>query len=110
MARWADDHSEEESARLLALLKRLVASKPNGWSAVSGDREVILRPADRGLGKLSVTVSPSQSGPVFRLGFFSQSANRWDGHAHFPLSTDSAQPILEWAQSRVAREMEARLD
>ena len=58
MARWADDPSEEERARLLALLNRLVASKPKGWSAVSGDREIILRPVERGLGKLSVTVSP----------------------------------------------------
>jgi len=106
MARWADYPSEEEKALLLALRGRLIAEKPRGWSAVCGDRELILRPADRSLGKISVSVAAPRPEPACYVGFFSPSLNHWDGHEYFALSADSAGAILEWAQKRLAREAE----
>jgi len=106
MARWADHLSEEEEVLLLALLRRLVAEKPRGWSVIRGDRELILRPASRSVGKLSITVAVSRAEPTCYVSFFSRSLNHWDGHEYFALSADSAGTILEWAQERVAREIE----
>lgn len=85
-----------------ALLDRIIAGKPPGWSAVLGDRELVVRPEDRSVGKFSVTVSPGRD-PTFRLAFFSATQGRWDARDYyFPLSGESAKPIVAWAVSRLA--------
>ena len=85
-----------------ALLDQVVASKPPGWSAVLGDRELVVRPEDRSLGKFSVTISSPGADPSFCLAFFSATQDRWDAREYFPLSGESAKPIVAWAVARLA--------
>ena len=99
MARWADNLSSEEQAQLMALLRRLLSVKPTGWSCLGGDRELILRPGDRSLGKFSITVSVPTS--RICMSYFSPSLGHWDGREYFPFVPDSAEAIVSWAQTKI---------
>ena len=100
MARLADDLSEAEANALGALFVQLKSFKPAGWSIVQGDRELVIRPYDRGLGKFGVTIFRSR----FRIAFFSPSLNHWDGDSHFDFTEDCAGPMLKWAQTKFETE------
>lgn len=108
VARYADLLSEQEQCVMRALFRRLVASKPRGWSVVVGDRELVVRPANRLLGKVGITIVRTKPEPAFCVSFFSPAVNRWSGSAYFPLSADSAGLLLDWAIARVATEGEAQ--
>lgn len=100
MARWADDLSDTEATSMRGLFDQLISLKPDGWSVVQGDREIIIRSADRGLGKFSVTIFHSE----FRIAFFSPSRNHWDGDSHFLSTQDCAGTMLEWAEGKLEAE------
>ena len=84
-----------------ALLAHLTAHKPPGWSAVLGDRELVVRTSDRSVGKFRVTVSPPRQEPTFCLAFFSAASGHWVDRAYFPLSVESGTAMLAWAAARV---------
>lgn len=94
MARWADYPSSEDEAAMLSLLERLVGLKPQGWSAVRGDSEVVLRPAERGLIKCSITVSPTWPEPTFAVSFHSRARSVWVARLNLPLAAERAVSIL----------------
>jgi hypothetical protein len=78
--------------------------RPDGWSVVQGDRELVMRPAERALGKFSVTVSPARPGFKFCLMFFSRSLNHWDGHEYYDPAQDNAAAMVDWALAKLEGE------
>ena len=100
MARWADDLDEHEEQAMAAVLDRLVQLKPRNWSVVRGDREIVVRPEDRDLGKFSVTIYGSA--PRLRGAFFSRSLGRWAASEHFSPDHEGAKAFLDWAEGVVA--------
>jgi hypothetical protein len=105
MARWADNMSEIEAKVMHELYGQLISLKPNGWSVVQGDNELVMRPANRMLGKFSITISPKKSGFNYCLSFFSPSLNHWDGYEYFETSQDN-ELMLDWALNKIEVELE----
>lgn len=108
MARWANELTEVEAKGLRTLFDRLSSVRPHGWSIIQGDRELIVRPRDRRLGKFNVTVSSANSGFNFRLGFFSRSLNHWHGHEHYDAAYTTSS-MINWMQQMLKAE-QARCD
>src|SRR5437879_3691113 len=88
----------EEATGFRSLFEDLKRSKPQGWSVVWGDRQIIVRPEDRELGKFSLT--PSTSEQVY-VCFFGRPENSWTAAEHFPAS-GSATSILTWMKDRLS--------
>jgi hypothetical protein len=104
VARFADFLTDDEQAEMSALLRELRRAKPAGWSVVAGDRELVLRPKDRSVGKFGITVVKVNAEPQFSVGFFSRQGNHWRRHETFPFVSTSAAAVLSWAEETVAAE------
>lgn len=104
MARWANKLTKVEATGLHTLFDRLSSVRPDGWSVIQGDRELIVRPGDRSLGKFNVTVSSANTGFNFRLGFFSRSLNHWHGHEHYDAAQYNTSSMINWMQHMLKAE------
>jgi len=89
---------------LSTLFQELRRVKPAGWSVVAGDRELVLRPKDRSVGKFGITLLKVDSMAQWTVGFFSRKQNHWTERATFPLSNASADAIQRWAEQTIAAE------
>jgi hypothetical protein len=108
VARFADLLTDDEKVVMAALRAELRRTKPSGWSIVGGDREIVLRPKDRRIGKFGITVVVTNGTPQFSIGFFSRRRNHWLSHEHFAFAPASAPEMLGWAEATVAAEAESR--
>lgn len=108
MAKTDDPLTSVEDAVLLGVLEGLSRLKPSGWSAVRGDRQLVLRPSERTLGKFRITMSPSKPEPRFCVLFHSRSRSIWIACEYFPLTPASADGILAWARGCAEDEAKSR--
>jgi hypothetical protein len=100
LARWVDQLTSEEEGFLTSLFGKLKRLKPRGWSVVKGAREIVLRPADRLLGKFSVICW--SRGRVY-VTFFSRSANHWAGGQDFAVENEvNLREIVDWMLAQAA--------
>lgn len=102
MARFADQLTDDERIGLRALFAELRRTKPSGWSVVEGDRELVVRPTERHLGKFGITVIRSRSECAVR--FFSRQRNHWIGREYFPFVSTSTAAIFAWMEATVTTE------
>ncbi len=92
----------EPSARsqAQAVLKRLAtelrSSKPQGWSIVMRarqyDEELVVRPADRSIGKFRIAWLSGR----LHVAFFSRALNHWNKWSHFNDGPNVAIELWEW--------------
>jgi hypothetical protein len=102
MARWADPFNDEALNRMRPLLLELGCVKPVDWSVVWGDREIVVRPSDRSLGKYSITYSNDRG---FCVGFYSKARGQWLDRQTFSAETaGSVAEILNWMKSCALRQ------
>jgi hypothetical protein len=80
---------------LNALADHLRQIKPQGWSVVISENEVVVRPEARGIGKFSITVVREDK---FCAAFFSRELNIWNKRRYFELSQAVAVRVKEWMQ------------
>jgi len=72
-----------------------------------GDRELVIRPADRGLGKFGITLfRPAEGAPNFRASFFSRRRNIWSADESFRIESDPA-VVFGWMRDLIAIESTA---
>lgn len=105
MARWADYPSAEEASALSEAFDALLRATPQGWSVVRGDRELVLRPPQRHVGKFSITAHTMDTQVVVRVAFFSQRRGHWAGQANIGNESDVAGSIMTWAEERLTFEL-----
>ena len=104
MARWADYPTPTQANAMQSLFQLLMATKPHGWSVVRGDRELVIRPADRTVGKFSITTFNDE----FHVAFFSRQLNHWRGNRRYPVSDLPVDVMWQSMQRRSARAGAAR--
>ena len=96
MLRWQDPLSQEMEVMLNALAAHLREIKPQGWSVVFSENEVVVRPEDRTTGKFSITAVREGQ---FCVAFFSRELNIWNKRDSFAVNHAAAVQIKEWMQS-----------
>jgi hypothetical protein len=100
MPRWLGSLSNEQLHALNQVFKKLKAHAPERWSIVKGESGLVIRPADRRVGKFSLT--PSTDGGYY-VAYYSQRKARWTNEAHFSVNDDLAANIMEWMASIATR-------
>src|SRR5438132_4363212 len=84
-------------AALHALFQDLKRQKPQGWSVVWGEAQIIVRPADRAVGKFFLAQSDAKD--VY-VSFFRHTANCWTDSESFNVQA-GGEPILNWMVAQV---------
>jgi hypothetical protein len=104
MAWWVEEWRAPQLATMRALMREMKHRKPRGWSVVMGERELVLRPADRCLGRFGITLRQG----MLRIALHDHQLNRWTGSHEVPADApDAAVQLLSWAQ-RAAADVEER--
>jgi hypothetical protein len=97
---WIEEWRPADHAAMRALLGALKQGKPRGWSVVIGQNELVLRPADRGLGRFGITRSGSN---LLRIAFHDRALNHWNGSHQVPADDpNAAAALLSWAREAAA--------
>jgi hypothetical protein len=96
MARWAQKLTPEQSDRLKGLARDLEEGKPRGWSVIFGDREILLRPQNRLLGKCAITYSTVDE--VY-IAIFSQPKKQWVEGRYSVLAGINIGEVFAWITS-----------
>ena len=99
MLKWQNTLSHETEAKLNALADHLREIKPQGWSVIFSENEVVVRPEDRTIGKFSITVVQEDQ---FCAAFFSRQLNIWNKRRYFEVNQGGAVRLKEWMQSEAA--------
>jgi hypothetical protein len=98
MARWADDLTPDEAQSLDALFHALSSTRPRGWSVVRGLRELVLRPAARGVGKFGVTIL----GGDIHVASHDRHRGIWTARQSWRAGPEAPPALLAWAQTVAA--------
>lgn len=100
---WIEEWRPADHAAMRALMGALKEGKPRGWSVVIGQNELVLRPADRALGRFGITRTGRNH---LRIAFHDRALNHWNGSHEVPVDDpDAAAELLSWARdSAVAAE------
>jgi hypothetical protein len=98
LARWTDELSAQERQVLDALHADLLAMKSAGWSVVRGLRELVIRPPDRAVGKVGLTLR----GGTVHGAFFDGTRRIWTHRRDWAVSAGPAAEILDWARAIIA--------
>jgi hypothetical protein len=103
---WIEEWRAPQLTAMRALMGEMKHRKPRGWSVVMGQNELVLRPADRGLGRFGITLTRG----VLRIAFHDRRLNRWKGGHEVPADApDTAAQLLSWAQRAAADAEERRV-
>ena len=95
----------QERAELKDIANRLRKTRPERWSVVFSENELVIRPADRSIGKLSVSFSGAKR---FRVAFFSRGLNYWNKSAYFGKSGNVIAEMWNWMSAEVLDPTERR--
>ncbi len=86
----------QAQAALKRLATELRSSRPQGWSLVvrarQYDEELVVRPADRSIGKFGIAWFTGR----LHVAFFSRALNSWNKRAHFNDGPNVAIELWEW--------------
>ena len=93
MARWLEQLTRNEEARLKSLCRAMRHIKPKGWSVVWRTNEVSIRPTDRSLGRFSAIYSERLG---FLLSSFCREAGIWNKQRKFSDDSSVAERIVRW--------------
>jgi hypothetical protein len=99
MLKWQDPLNQQTETDLKKLADDLRVIKTQGWSVIFSENEVVVRPADRTIGKFSIT---SVRDGQFAAGFFSRALNIWNKRKYFEANGSTAVRVKEWMESEVA--------
>src|SRR5262245_20341888 len=95
MLKWQDPLSQHMENNLKILADDLRVIKPQGWSVIFSENEVVVRPKDRSIGKFSIT---SVGEEKLDVSFFSRELNIWNKASYFEANGSAAASIKEWME------------